>query len=925
MPTILEIQPGPTPKPSHKRRCPLLPRGLPLLALLCLTAAVLSAACGDAAEPTTTSSSTTSLPASTTAAPSAIAAPSTTTTSIPPTTTLQPPTELEDPDGVGGFDVDRDADWQYVFDTLTPSEQSCIRDAVGAELEGVLRQAILDEDEMSQQELALLPCLPPQLVRAVFLAGMVLGMEDDGVAVDEEQEACLREVVDEMDVAALVSVIASESGASDDAAQAENAARLLEMMAGLLRCLPELFDAATDEPDDFADGVEGAARVVLGEAVEGVLDYEGDVDYFVFEAVEGELYEIDVDLGTLPDSLVAIADADGLQLDYNDDRGGGSLGSRLVWRAPVSGDFYVEVSGYGEGSYTLTVGLLDIVDDFADGVEGAARVVLGETVEGGLDYPGDVDYFVFEAVEGELYEIDVDLGTLPDSVVAIADADGLLLGYNDDRGGGSLGSRLVWTTAESGDFYVEVSGYGEGSYSLTLGASDIVDDFADGVEGAARVVLGETVEGGLDYPGDVDYFVFEAVEGELYEIDVDLGTLPDSLVAIADADGLLLSYNDDRGGGSLASRIVWRAPASRDFYVEVSGYGEGSYTLTVGLLDIVDDFADGVEGAARVVLGEAVEGVLDYEGDVDYFVFEAVEGELYEIDVDLGTLPDSLVAIADADGLLLSYNDDRGGGSLGSRLVWRAPVSGDFYVEVSGYGEGSYSLIVGVSDIVDDFADGVEGAARVVLDNPVEGVLDYGGDVDYFVFEAVEGELYEIDVDLGTLPDSVVAIADADGLLLSYNDDRGGGSLGSRLVWRAPASRDFYVEVSGYGEGSYTLTVGLLDIVDDFADGVEGAARVVLGEAVEGALDYEGDVDYFVFEAVEGELYELEVDLGTLSDSVVAVFDAYEWELDRNDDREDGSLASRLLWRPPATGDFYVEVSGFGGEGSYVLTVAVSE
>jgi len=389
------------------------------------------------------------------------------------TTTLQPPTELENPDGVGGFDVDRDADWQYVFDTLTPSEQSCIRDAVGEELDGVLRQAILDEDEMSQQELALLPCLPPQLVRAVFLAGMVLGMEDDGMAVDEEQEACLREVVDEMDVAALVSVIASESGASDDAAQAENAAQLLELMAGLLRCLPDLFDAGVDEPDDYADGVEGAARVVLDNPVEGVLDYEGDVDYFVFEAVEGQLYEIDVDRGTLPDSVVAVADADGLLLDLNDDRGDGSLGSRLVWRAPESVEFYFEVSGYGEGSYILTVGVSNIVDDYADGVEEAARVVLGEAVEGGLDYPGDVDYFVFEAVEGELYELEVDLGTLSDSVVAVFDAYGWELDQNDDREDGSLASRLLWRAPATGDFYVEVWGFGgEGSYVLTVAVSE---------------------------------------------------------------------------------------------------------------------------------------------------------------------------------------------------------------------------------------------------------------------------------------------------------------------------------------------------------------------------------------------------------------------------------------------------------------------
>ena len=84
----------------------------------------------------------------------------------------------------------------------------------------------------------------------------------------------------------------------------------------------------------------------------------------------------------------------------------------------------------------------------------------------------------------------------------------------------------------------------------------------------------------LDYPDDVDVFVFGAVEDESYQIDVTLGTLSDSIVAVYDSGGFELAWDDDYEG-SLASRVEWRAPLTGDFYVEVSGYGEGSYTLTV--------------------------------------------------------------------------------------------------------------------------------------------------------------------------------------------------------------------------------------------------------------------------------------------------------------------------------------------------------
>ena len=591
-------------------RYPSLNQRLCTVALLCLTVAMLLSACGNEAEPTTAASSDiTSSSTTTTTQPPPTSTVSPTTTQSPPTTTVPPTTAPEASEGIGEFDIDRDTVWQDVFDTVTASEQSCIRDAVGTELDSVLRRAILDEDEIGQGELSVLSCLPPQLVEAVFLAGMIFGMEDDGMEVSEDQEACLQEVLAETDVGALLSVIASEVAPSDDAAQMEGTAQLFEMMAGFLRCIPDLLDFDVEEVgdavgmeevrpvevspaygscpvDDFLDQAEGVAEVELGGVVEGVLEHGGDVDVFVFGAVGGELYEIEAGLGTLSDSVVAVCDADGVELGYNDDRAG-SLAARLMWRAPATGEYYVEVSGYGEGSYTLVVGVSEVVDDYSDQLEGAFGVGVGDVVGGVLDYEGDVDVFVFGAVEGELYQIDVALGTLSDSVVAVHDADGWELGYNDDREG-SWASLLVWRAPATGEYYVEVSGYSEGSYTLAVEVSDVVDDFADGVEGAFGVELGGVVEGVLDYEGDVDVFVFGAVGGELYEIEVGLGTLVDSVVAVLDAESVELGYNDD-WRGSLASRLVWRAPATGEYYVEVSGhgenastgYGEGSYTLEV--------------------------------------------------------------------------------------------------------------------------------------------------------------------------------------------------------------------------------------------------------------------------------------------------------------------------------------------------------
>ena len=467
-----------------------------------------------------------------------------------------------------------------------------------------------------------------------------------------------------------------------------------------INCLASVgfFDNYPPPSEDHADTIGKATSVTVGGAVPGVVDYPGDIDVFVFDAREGESYQIDVSLGTLGDSVLVLYDADAWVLAVNDDYGG-SLASRVFWTARSSGRYYAEVAslGDGTGSYTLTVAVSDIVDDHAYAISEATSVTVGDAVPGILDYPGDIDLFAFDAREGESYQIDVALGTLGDSVVAVYDADETNLAGNDDYGG-SLASRIFWEAPTAGRYYAEVAslGDGTGSYTLTVAVSDIVDDHAYAISDATSVTVGEAVPGVVDYPGDIDLFAFDAVQGKLYQIDVSLGTLGDSAVALYDADGSELAVNDDYGG-SLASRVFWTARSSGRYYAEVASFGDGtgSYTLTVAVSDIVDGHADTVAEATSVTAGGAVLGVVDYPGDIDLFAFDAVQGELYQIDVALGTLGDSVVAVYDADETELASNDDYHG-SPASRVFWEARSSGRYYVAVASFGDGtgSYTLTI---------------------------------------------------------------------------------------------------------------------------------------------------------------------------------------------------------------------------------------
>ncbi len=688
--------------------------------------------------------------------------------------------------------------------------------------------------------------------------------------------------------------------------------------------------------DDHADVLDRATSAGVGENVPGAIDVEGDIDFFVFRAEQGMRYRIDVALGTLPGSTASLYGDEPYALtgeyNYTD-------ASRIHWLAEYTGDHYVAVRSpwgtYGgtyTGTYTLTVTLHAFPDDHADVLDRATSVSVGETMPGAIDGDGDIDYFVFQAEQGMHYRIDVALGTLPGSTAALHHRDGYGLAHSDDYGDPDT-SRIHWQADYTGDHYVAVqvprdeTGH-TGTYTLTVTP---VADHADELDRATSVSVGETVPGVIYGEGDIDFFVFQAEQGSRYQIDVALGTLPDLTATLYDADGYGLASSDDYGDPA-ASRIRWQADYTGDHYVDVQSprgnTGTDTYTFTVTLDAFPDDHADVLDRATSVSVGGTVPGVIDVEGDIDFFVFQAEQGLHYRIDVALGTLPDSTAALYDDAASMLAYNR---GYDAASRIHWQADYTGDHYVDVQGRGRfdpnGTYTLATGTYTLTvvlgHDHADVLERATSVSVGEAVPGVMYGEGDVDFFVFRAEQGTRYEIDVALGTLGDSDATLYDSYGLELAFNEDFDNTGA-SRIHWQAGYTGDHYIAVRdfyGGGAGTYTLTVTPAAVLDDHADLLHWATSAGVGEAVPGAMDHDGDIDFFVFRAEQGMRYQIDVALGTLTDSVLGRHDAYGRKLAFNDDYG-GTAASRIHPQASYNGDHYVAVQGpTGSTGTYTLTI----
>ncbi len=239
---------------------------------------------------------------------------------------------------------------------------------------------------------------------------------------------------------------------------------------------PVNLETIVDEGEPNND-VSTADSVALGDRASGTINPAGDVDTWFVDLTAGEFVSIDVDAsqsGTpLDPTLVLLAPDGRTVVAFNDDFD--DLDSRISYRVPVSGRYFVVISIFGrvgggpEFTYAINVGK---VICGADGTEPepngtpatAGRTAVGFDASGEIcaadDNPaGDVDYWKFEADAGTTIEVDVDaasLGRLVDPAIALFAPDGTTrLAFNDDRDG--VDSRLRFSITTTGVYFVTVA------------------------------------------------------------------------------------------------------------------------------------------------------------------------------------------------------------------------------------------------------------------------------------------------------------------------------------------------------------------------------------------------------------------------------------------------------------------------------------
>lgn len=495
--------------------------------------------------------------------------------------------------------------------------------------------------------------------------------------------------------------------------------------------------------DDHGNSATSATLIAVDTPVFGIIEVDGDADWFRFTANEGVEYTIETTLNSLDDSILTLIDRDGVSELAFDDDGGFDLASRIVWTCPASGDYFIVVGGFGDstGSYGVE----------ASGASGPSLSLLPPpNIDFGQRH-GDIDHWRISPT-GELQLTAVTNG-YPDEydatifgmwTVLTFPAQTMPLSEPITVGGDNLSIGGITRSTGSTSAQIEVTTptflMGTKTVSATIevttecaGFVDHVDTVMGRFNNVLKLRIGVaghfSIEGlGLSFPFSIrqtEAFLKEGVGMVAFVQGADdnesqAQTLASGVVAgnpvVADAAGQVLGeLGQDFDGDGVSDRIELGAANNGDGNDD--GILDVIQTQVISLPSPVNGeyvtIAAGTDTAIWQVrlrsypVADSVglqfpfgflECYIYYEGveedDEDWFRFSAIEGVQYTMETTLLSLDDSVLALFDTDGASELAENDDGGLGLASRIVWTCPVSGDYYVVVTGYEDstGDYEL-----------------------------------------------------------------------------------------------------------------------------------------------------------------------------------------------------------------------------------------
>ena len=438
------------------------------------------------------------------------------------------------------------------------------------------------------------------------------------------------------------------------------------------------------------------------------VDCVGDVDFYWLEApISGE-FVIDTTGDT--DTELRLYDHNGDVIATDNDSGQGhnariihtlSAGQRYSVAVNESlddatGDYTLEIIGCDQGGCGNDPGN----DTRADATD------LGDdcgTTDAAFDCLDDVDFYRFTATSDSEYVFETN-GDM-DTMMEILDDEGSSLATDDD-GGQGYNSRIALNLTQGETYFIRINEYqgnDTGGYSLSIsgcgGGPCGNDPGNDTIGDATNLDTCGTTSAAIDCPGDLDYYGFVPPDTNGGDFIIETTGDLDTELRLYDANGDVVTTDDNSGEGSNA-RIVFALAYGSRYYVAVNenGYdGNGNYELVISGCEASgcgNDPGDDTRATATD-LGSSCglsDAAFDCVDDVDFYRFTAPNDGIFVFETSGSS--DTMMELQDDEGSVLSSDDD-GGQDRCSRIEYQLVQGETYYIRINEYqgnDTGNYGL-----------------------------------------------------------------------------------------------------------------------------------------------------------------------------------------------------------------------------------------
>ena len=711
--------------------------------------------------------------------------------------------------------------------------------------------------------------------------------------------------------------------------------------------------------DSVGSTTSTAGTIALDAPLEGNLETSYDDDWYQISVVAGTTYDITLNIAASDYGMyIDVLDSNGyytwdnVYWDWDS-----TSDEKIVFTATETTDYFIQVSGWESGLYTLNVSentsaSADTVGSTAAdaGIFADLDTDADDIVEGRLDTNYDNDWYEISVTAGTTYDIVLNSDDMTWPYLDILDSNGWYVWegvyYDWDA---TADDKITFTASQDGDYYVQVSGWETGDY--TLGVSENNAASADTVGSTltdhSNVEIGVQVDGTIDTSYDSDWYHLDATAGTSYDVTLDIvGSNYGMYIDVLDSNGNYTWENLYWDWNSAADeKIVFTASETGDYYIQVSGWETGAYTLNVsedtsasadtvgstaadaGIFADLDTDTDGV-----------ITGTLDSNYDNDWYEISVTAGTTYDIVLNSDDMTWPYLDIMDSNGWYVwegvyydwSATDD-------DRISFTASQDGDYYVQVSGWETGDYTLEVSEdTTMTDDYESTTSTAGTLTLGQTETGTIEVSDDEDWFALDLEGGTTYQINLSTGsvgynTLDTVIEGIYDSTGnyIVGTYNDD-GGSGLNSQVIFDVVDTGTYYVSASAYANATGDYQISALEYrvndANDVTENTSTTASVVVENSYVGEVDYSYDNDFIKVTLVADQAYNIDVSGLSLNDTYInGIYDSTGTLIadTSNDDAGWYTLDSHVDFTATESGNYFVSVGAYGAAtGTYELEVS---